>query len=317
MFKGRRFTPAMIVAMIALAVALSGTAVAGTAKLITGSQIANGTIKLADIHPGTKAALKGKSGETGAQGPAGAQGARGPQGATGAVGPQGPQGVPGTSHPPMLRLKGDFAGTNASVATTLDGVQFGPYADGGTAGGSVAFAGFDGLTLADIDQLSYTVKHSSADDNSIAAPYLRIFLTSGKDVIFDATKCATVVPAEDVFNTYEVVGADVRYDDDSCDGVAPDQQAWAAVVAAHGSEVDQRYQGDDGLHRGRHALRVAPFDQGERHRVRLRRRVTISRTDEVEGPGLHLPGPSCCLRLRSPVPGRSGGRCIAKACGRP
>ena len=37
MFKGKRFTPAMIVAMIALAVALSGTAVAGTAKLITGS----------------------------------------------------------------------------------------------------------------------------------------------------------------------------------------------------------------------------------------------------------------------------------------
>ena len=137
----------------------------------------------------------------------------------------------------MLRLKGDFAGTNASVATTLDGVQFGPYANGGTAGGSVAFTGVDGLTLADIDQLSYTVKHSSADDNSIAAPYLRIFLTSGKDVIFDATKCATVVPAEDVFNTYEVVGADVRYDDDSCDGVAPDQQAWAAVVAAQGSEV--------------------------------------------------------------------------------
>ena len=60
MFKGRRFTPAMIVAMIALAVALSGTAVAGTAKLITGSQIANGTIKLADIHPSAKTALKGE-----------------------------------------------------------------------------------------------------------------------------------------------------------------------------------------------------------------------------------------------------------------
>ena len=29
---------------------------------------------------------------------------------------------------------------------------------------------------------------------------------NGKDVIFDATQCATtVVPAEDVFNTYEVV----------------------------------------------------------------------------------------------------------------
>ncbi len=69
MFKGKRFTPAMIVAMIALAVALSGTAVAGTAKLITGGQIANGTIKLADIHPGAKAALKGERGATGAQGP--------------------------------------------------------------------------------------------------------------------------------------------------------------------------------------------------------------------------------------------------------
>ena len=63
MFKGRRFTPAMIVAMIALAVALSGTAVAGTAKLITGSQIANGTIKLADIHSSAKTALKGQRGD--------------------------------------------------------------------------------------------------------------------------------------------------------------------------------------------------------------------------------------------------------------
>ena len=52
MLKGRRFTPAMIVAIIALAVALSGTAVAGTAKLITSDQIANGTIKMVDISSG-------------------------------------------------------------------------------------------------------------------------------------------------------------------------------------------------------------------------------------------------------------------------
>ena len=77
MFKGKRFTPAMIVAMIALAVALSGTAVAGTAKLITGSQIANGTIKLAHLNKSTKAALKGDRGATGAQGAVGAQGAQG------------------------------------------------------------------------------------------------------------------------------------------------------------------------------------------------------------------------------------------------
>ena len=61
MLKGRRFTPAMVVAMIALAVALSGTAVAGTVKLVTGSQIANGTIKLVDIHSSAKTALKGET----------------------------------------------------------------------------------------------------------------------------------------------------------------------------------------------------------------------------------------------------------------
>jgi hypothetical protein len=101
MLKGRRFSPAMIVAMIALAVALSGTAVAGTTKLITGSQIANGTIKLADMHSSVKTALKGQSGATGAtgaQGAAGPIGPQGPQGApggNGAVGPQGPQGAQG------------------------------------------------------------------------------------------------------------------------------------------------------------------------------------------------------------------------------
>jgi Collagen triple helix repeat (20 copies) len=95
--KGRRFTPAMIVAMIALTVALSGTAVAGT-KLITGTQIANGTIKLADIHSSAKTALKGQRGATGAQGPVGAQGAQGPAGlpgATGAKGDTGATGAPG------------------------------------------------------------------------------------------------------------------------------------------------------------------------------------------------------------------------------
>jgi len=45
------------------------------------------------------------------------------------------------------------------------------------------------------------------------------------------------VPAEDSFHTFNVVGSDVRYDDDSCDGVPPDQQPWATVVAAHGTEL--------------------------------------------------------------------------------
>jgi hypothetical protein len=117
MFKGKRFTPAMIVAMIALAVALSGTAVAGTAKLITGSQIANGTIKLADIHPSAKTALKGEHGATGARGPAGAQGAQGP------VGPQGANGAKGE--------KGGFTGL---VTRHYDYVQDASYPGAGSGG---------------------------------------------------------------------------------------------------------------------------------------------------------------------------------------
>jgi len=173
-------------------------------------------------------------GRQGPAGPAGPAGAQGPQGAQGPKGDKGDKGEPGT----LQRLTGDFSGTNATVATSLDGVQFGPYPDGGTWGGSVLYTGANGLTLGDINQLSYVIEHSSQNDSPIAAPYLRIFLVGGThDVIFDPTKCATVVPPEDQFNTFEVTTGDVRYDDDSCDGVPPDQQPWATVKAAHGTQV--------------------------------------------------------------------------------
>jgi hypothetical protein len=120
-------------------------------------------------------------------------------------------------------------------------VQFGPYPDGGAWGGSVLYTGANGLTLDDIDQLSYTVKHSSADDSAIGSPYLRIFLDGDThDVIFDATQCATVVPTEDSFHTYEVtVGTDaqIRYDDDPCSGSPTDGLDWDATQAAHDEEV--------------------------------------------------------------------------------
>ena len=98
------------------------------------------------------------------------------------------------------------------------------------------YHGADGLTLAQLAQLSYTINHSSANDSPIAAPYLRIFLDNDThDVIFDPTKCATTVPPEDQFNTFEVTTGAVRYDDDPCGGSG--QQPWATVVAAHGSQV--------------------------------------------------------------------------------
>lgn len=92
----------------------------------------------------------------------------------------------------MLGPTGDFAGTNPSVATSLDGVTFGPYSDGGAWRGSVVYHGADGLTLADLKQLSYTIDHSSGIDSPIAALYLRIFLNGDThDITATTTTPAT------------------------------------------------------------------------------------------------------------------------------
>jgi Collagen triple helix repeat (20 copies) len=236
--------------VIGLALALAGGAWAGKRYIITsssqvepgtltGGNIKNHSLGLVDLSRGAHAALKGArgpKGDTGSQGLTGETGAQGPKGDTGPQGPQGPQGAPGKPAPVLQRLAGDFSGTNASVATSLDGVQFGPYSNGGAWGGSVRYDGADGMTLGDISELAYKIMHSTSDDNPISAPYLRIFLNSDNDdVIFDPTQCATTVPDEDTFNTFEVTTGDVRYDDDSCAGSG--QQPWATVMAAHADEV--------------------------------------------------------------------------------
>jgi hypothetical protein len=96
-------SPALVVAFVALFVALTGSAVA--AKLITGKQIAKGTITSANVKNKTlqagdlssraRSALRGARGPAGPQGPAGAAGLPGPKGDTGAPGQQGPPGLSG------------------------------------------------------------------------------------------------------------------------------------------------------------------------------------------------------------------------------
>jgi Collagen triple helix repeat (20 copies) len=246
MFKGRRFTPAMLVAMIALGVALSGTAVAGTAKLITSTQIANGTIKLADIHPSAKSALKGVQGPAGAQGAPGTPGTPGHLGDTGPAGPQGPAGPAGPQGPAgpatpedaftfVRSLAGDFAATNPSVSMAAGCATFGPYADGGAAGGSVEYSGLNGMRLGDIVNLVYTASYSSATDTGgVGVPYLRIFLEDGKRVIFSANTQPVASIAEDVLHQWDVTEGTVRYQDDK--GDRPDSP-WQQIAAEHANEV--------------------------------------------------------------------------------
>jgi hypothetical protein len=98
-----------IVAVVALFVALGGSAVAANHYLIT---------KTSQIKPSVLSKLKGKAGATGPAGSQGPQGPGGPQGAGGPQGPQGPSGGAGALSPlttvvgPKVegKLEGEFYG---------------------------------------------------------------------------------------------------------------------------------------------------------------------------------------------------------------
>jgi hypothetical protein len=108
----RRPSPALVVALVALFVAFSGTATA--ALVMTGKNIKDGTITGKDVQNRTLGTNKlskkavasligqrGPAGPAGPQGPkgeAGVQGVQGPKGDTGPAGPQGPKGDTGVAH---------------------------------------------------------------------------------------------------------------------------------------------------------------------------------------------------------------------------
>jgi hypothetical protein len=112
----------MVVAIIALVVALGGSAYAGTqlAKNSVGAQqiekgavrsneVQNGALKLADIKASARDALKSGDGATGPAGPAGP---------TGATGQQGPPGPLVDTLPSGATLRGSFAGGGTKVPGT-------------------------------------------------------------------------------------------------------------------------------------------------------------------------------------------------------
>lgn len=85
---GSKVSPSLVISVIALVVALSGTAVASSYLITKSSQ----------IKPSVRKALKGQKGADGEDGPRGLQGpagAPGPAGTPGAAGPAGAAGTPG------------------------------------------------------------------------------------------------------------------------------------------------------------------------------------------------------------------------------
>jgi hypothetical protein len=114
----RRPSPALIVALVALLVASSGTATA--ALVMTGKNIQDGTITAKDVKNRTlgtkKLTKKAVSSLKGQRGPAGPQGLAGPGGATGVQGVQGPKGDTGAAGP-----QGPKGDTGVAQVTTRTG----------------------------------------------------------------------------------------------------------------------------------------------------------------------------------------------------
>jgi hypothetical protein len=116
-------SPALVISVIALFVALGGTSYAvtqlprnsvGTEQLsknaVTSQKIKDGTIATADLAAATRAALTGATGATGATGPAGPTG---PAGATG------PMGAPGTASGFAAKTSTDALSTSFQTVLSL------------------------------------------------------------------------------------------------------------------------------------------------------------------------------------------------------
>jgi hypothetical protein len=115
----------MLVALLALVLAMSGSAVA--ASLITSKQIKDGTIQTKDLSKKALTALKTSRG-----GPAGATGQQGAQGSPGPEGPQGEKGDKGDKGEPGAKGEQGPAGPTAGAVSA--GVT--PPAAGGCCAGS-------------------------------------------------------------------------------------------------------------------------------------------------------------------------------------
>lgn len=108
----------VIVVAFIVAVVAAGAGSATAAKLITGKQIKNGSIKAKDLSPGVKAKLR-RTGRDGAVGPIGTPG---PLGAPGPIGAPGPKGDTGPVGPTGLSLF-TFADSAVDNGLTLSGAD--------------------------------------------------------------------------------------------------------------------------------------------------------------------------------------------------
>jgi type VI protein secretion system component Hcp len=228
----RRYTPTLVLGIIAVVVAGGGWAIAADDDVITACVDKHGDVRIVRqpsmcknnervvridrTGPQGPTGPKGDRGPAGPAGPAGAVGPVGAKGAEGPTGPQGPQGPPGppaaTDPDPYTAVQGTL--TLADVGTfDVRGFNFGASAECGTSGGGggacrttftplTVVKGFDNLTPVLFRRL--TEGRRSADAVLSIAPnggaeYLRYRLT-------DVTVTGIADKAPTAMQTIELTG---------------------------------------------------------------------------------------------------------------
>lgn len=192
---------------------------------VGGSEVKNKSLKVKDLSDDAQAKLKGNTGPAGARGPAGP------------AGPAGPVGPAATTT--VSNLAGVFSATNATVSLTPDGVEFGPYADGGVAGGSLCYSGLNGQPLSAVSNLAYHARYTSTNDtNGVGAPYLRVFTGTAAAPNSSIFSPNTQTPDPDVeegpFHEWVATSGSWRFNDDA--GANPDI-TFAELIDANGNEL--------------------------------------------------------------------------------
>ena len=211
-----------VLAAVVVTVLVCGAATAGAAKLITGADVKDGSLTGKDIKNGSLA-IGDLNGDVQKAIPTRVTG-----------------GLPTMG----------FSATNDSVANTKNGVAFGPYADGGLAGGSLCSKALNGKPFSDVKHLAYVARYTATGDSGgLGVPYLRVFLVNNThDAIFSPN---TQSPDPDIeegpFHTWEATAGSWRYDDDS--GIGPDSP-FTDIRSAHANEKISKICISDGFSGG-------------------------------------------------------------------
>jgi hypothetical protein len=190
----RRPSAALVISIVALVLATTGTGLAASKYLITSSsQVRAGSLAASDLSAKARKQLRGATGAKGATGTRGATGPTGPAGATGATGPTGaagPQGPTGDAGPAGPQgPKGDTGAagpTGPSDAWVYD--DLGPDTAMTLPAGAYTVSGT--VYFANPENAWCTTKHGDPDGSSV-----------GQDSYAMAVSGPFSIPIGDAFST--------------------------------------------------------------------------------------------------------------------